>query len=76
MARSQPISTSLRLLYALDATLFIVPDQRDGMESVVLIRSAIRLLEVLFFAGAIGSLVVVLFATVEDVRMLFEKDGE
>ena len=46
------------------------------MESVVLIRSAIRLLEVLFFAGAIGSLVVVLFATVEDVRMLFEKDGE
>ncbi len=40
----------------------------------VLVKIAVRALEFLFFAGCIGSFLVVLLAGVEDVHSIFERD--
>jgi len=40
----------------------------------LLITAGIRLLEFLFFAGWIGSLLVILLSGVEDVETVFSKD--
>ncbi len=40
-----------------------------------LISTGIRLLEFLFFAGWIGSLIVILLSGVEDVETIFSKDS-
>ena len=39
-----------------------------------LIASLIRIIEVMFVAGVIGSSIVVLLTSIEDFRMLFEKE--
>jgi hypothetical protein len=41
----------------------------------MLIRTGFRVLEFIFAVGVIGSLVVVVFTTVEDLRTLFDKEG-
>jgi hypothetical protein len=40
-----------------------------------LIAILIRIIEVMFVAGVIGSTIVVLLTSVEDFKMLFEKDA-
>lgn len=40
----------------------------------VLIAVLIRIIEVMFVAGVIGSSIVVLLTSIEDFKMLFEKE--
>jgi hypothetical protein len=40
----------------------------------LLIAVLIRIIEVMFVAGVIGSSIVVLLTSIEDFRMLFEKE--
>ena len=42
----------------------------------MLLTIAIRVLETLFVVGAIGSAIVVVLTTIEDVKTLFKKDNE
>ena len=41
----------------------------------ILIAILIRIIEVMFVAGVIGSAIVVLLTSIEDFKMLFEKDS-
>jgi hypothetical protein len=41
----------------------------------ILISILIRIIEVMFVAGVIGSAIVVLLTSIEDFRMLFEKES-
>ncbi len=41
-----------------------------------LVRSGMFLLEALFFAGCMGSLVVVVISGIEDLETIFQKDTE
>jgi hypothetical protein len=41
----------------------------------LLIAILIRIIEVMFVAGVIGSAIVVLLTSVEDFKMLFEKES-
>jgi hypothetical protein len=40
----------------------------------VLLRVMVRLLDAMFFLGLLGSAVVVVLTTIEDVRVLLEKE--
>ena len=41
----------------------------------LLVSILIRIIEVMFVAGVIGSAIVVLLTSVEDLKMLFEKES-
>jgi hypothetical protein len=41
----------------------------------LLVSILIRIIEVMFVAGVIGSAIVVLLTSIEDFRMLFEKES-
>ncbi len=41
----------------------------------ILISILIRIIEVMFVAGVIGSAIVVLLTSIEDFKMLFEKES-
>ena len=41
----------------------------------LLVSILIRIIEVMFVAGVIGSAIVVLLSSVEDYKMLFEKES-
>jgi hypothetical protein len=42
----------------------------------VLVKAGVRLLEVLFFGGCIGSFIVVVVAGIEDFATVFERGGQ
>jgi hypothetical protein len=54
-------------------------DRRGSLENAevmnILISILIRIIEVMFVAGVFGSAIVVLLTSVEDFKMLFEKES-
>lgn len=48
--------------------------KRNAADMNVFIAVLIRIIEVMFVAGVIGSAVVVLLTSIEDFKMLFEKE--